>query len=254
MAYTNQTTHYGLPLPTSGDKSTFLDTNESFGRVDAALYEAQTNASAATQDIGQAQTRISALETAMTGAQTSISELQGRQTIVENNLTDTMSDVDTAQTDITKLQTDVTELDTRTSISSIVIDGDNSKSSADMLQELVTQIISSHGTGIGITARLAIPDSATHRNGVVGHISITDANNWAIFADSIEPGPISSPSMRVNTCSIVKNNGTYSIAIFGSTALINGTVNAIVETDLNTIIPTPGTALGVSPIAISKVS
>lgn len=106
MAYSQQTTHYGLPLPTSGDKSTFLDTNDAFGRIDSDIYEAKTNATAAVQDIGQIQLDVSQLKASTLEMQTDISQLTSRQTISETNITALQSAMTTAQADVTKLQND----------------------------------------------------------------------------------------------------------------------------------------------------
>ena len=51
MSYTNETTYYGLPLPTGSDKSTFTDNNTAFQAVDAALHSAYEQSGAATEDI-----------------------------------------------------------------------------------------------------------------------------------------------------------------------------------------------------------
>lgn len=106
MAYSQQTTHYGLPLPTSGDKSTFLDTNDAFGRIDSDIYEAKTSATAAVQDIGQIQLDVSQLKASTLEMQTDISQLTSRQTISETNITALQSAMSTAQADVTKLQND----------------------------------------------------------------------------------------------------------------------------------------------------
>lgn len=106
MAYSQQTTHYGLPLPTSGDKSTFLDTNDAFGRIDSDIYEAKTNATAAVQDIGQIQLDVSQLKASTLEMQTDISQLASRQTISETNITALQSAMATARADVSKLQND----------------------------------------------------------------------------------------------------------------------------------------------------
>ena len=51
MSYTNETTYYGLPLPTGSDKSTFTDNNTAFQAVDAALHTAAEQSGAAAEDI-----------------------------------------------------------------------------------------------------------------------------------------------------------------------------------------------------------
>lgn len=42
MAYSGQTTHYGLPKYVSTDKPSWLDTNDAFDTIDAAIYAAST--------------------------------------------------------------------------------------------------------------------------------------------------------------------------------------------------------------------
>ncbi len=51
MSYTNETTYYGLPLPTGSDKSTFTDNNTAFQAVDAALHAAYEQSGAASEDL-----------------------------------------------------------------------------------------------------------------------------------------------------------------------------------------------------------
>lgn len=67
MAYSNQTTHYGLPLPTGSDKSTWTDTNTAFSAIDQALYEAAQGGSSQAAAIAQ-------LQSQMTTANANISE------------------------------------------------------------------------------------------------------------------------------------------------------------------------------------
>lgn len=155
MAYSQQTTHYGLPLPTSGDKSTFLDTNDAFGRIDSAIYEAKTNATAAVQDIGQIQLNISQLQASTLEMQTDISQLTSRQTISETNITALQNAMTTAQIDVTKLQndygnTDISDIGDGTvtgAIASIyaneadiTISGNANKTMKTLINELFTAI------------------------------------------------------------------------------------------------------------------
>lgn len=62
MAYSNQTTHYGLPLPVGSDKSSWLDNNTAFAAIDTAIYQASTDAGAAAGDIAQLQNDVSSLQ------------------------------------------------------------------------------------------------------------------------------------------------------------------------------------------------
>lgn len=56
MAYTNETTHFGFPLPLGTDLTVPMDYNESLEAADTALFEAQTNASGAVGTAGNALT------------------------------------------------------------------------------------------------------------------------------------------------------------------------------------------------------
>lgn len=58
MAYSNQTTHYGLPLPVGSDKSTWTDTNEAFEAVDSALYAASQAGSSQSTAVEQLQQQM----------------------------------------------------------------------------------------------------------------------------------------------------------------------------------------------------
>ncbi len=56
MAYTNETTHFGFPLPLGTDLTVPMDYNESLEAADASLFEAQTNAAGAVGTAGNALT------------------------------------------------------------------------------------------------------------------------------------------------------------------------------------------------------
>ena len=110
MAYSNQTTHYGLPLPTSGDKSTFLDTNESFGRIDGAIYGAATDASAAKQQSDGLALEVNDLKVSVLGLKASVLDAQTDINLLMANVTQAMSDIDQLEVDTNKLKLDVTDL------------------------------------------------------------------------------------------------------------------------------------------------
>lgn len=110
MAYTEQTTHYGLPLPTAGDKSTFLDTNESFERVDSALYGAATDASAAYNKSIEIALESHELKRSVIDLGDKINAMRADVNLNTTNIVATMEDVDTLQTDTNKLKLDVNDL------------------------------------------------------------------------------------------------------------------------------------------------
>ena len=76
MAYSAQTTHYGLPLPTGSDKSSFLDTNESFTVVDTALYAAVTGQAEVETEVQNLNAEILTMQSGITDINTAIGGLQ----------------------------------------------------------------------------------------------------------------------------------------------------------------------------------
>ena len=73
MAYSNQTTHYGLPLPVGSDKSTWLDTNEAFEAIDSAVYTAAQTASSQAEAISTLQGQMVTANVNITANATAIS-------------------------------------------------------------------------------------------------------------------------------------------------------------------------------------
>lgn len=54
MSYTNSTEHYNLPQYIGADKPTYLgDMNSAYRKIDSALYEANTNANAASEGLAE---------------------------------------------------------------------------------------------------------------------------------------------------------------------------------------------------------
>lgn len=65
MAYTNETTHFGFPLPLGTDLTVPMDYNESLEAADTALFKAQTNATGA---VGTANNALTVANEAKTEA------------------------------------------------------------------------------------------------------------------------------------------------------------------------------------------
>lgn len=110
MAYSNQTTHYGLPQPTSGDKSTFLDTNEAFGRVDSALYGAATDATSAKQQADDLALEVNDLKVSVLDLKSSVLDAKTDINLLMANMGQAMTDINSLQTDTIKLKLDVTDI------------------------------------------------------------------------------------------------------------------------------------------------
>lgn len=85
MSYTNQTTHYGIPLPTSGDLVNLLDWNQSSEDIDAAIYGAAEAAQQAGSDIQIVAGDVSQLQTDLAGTQDVVTAIDGRVTSLEQS-------------------------------------------------------------------------------------------------------------------------------------------------------------------------
>lgn len=104
MSYSNQTTHYGLPLPTGSDRSVWTDNNTAFEAIDGAIYTASQNATGASE-------AVSAMATTVTGHTASISTLNANVATLSTSVSGLESDVDTAESAISALSTRVTAVE-----------------------------------------------------------------------------------------------------------------------------------------------
>lgn len=89
MSYTNETTHYGIPLPLGSDKTTPMDYNTSAQEVDTVLFEAKTDSASALQKANQLQQDLSTTNNNVTGVTGRVTTLEGTvatqgQSILQN--------------------------------------------------------------------------------------------------------------------------------------------------------------------------
>lgn len=96
MGYTNETTHYGLPLPLGSDKTTPMDYNTSLEAVDAALF-------GAVSDCASFDTRLDTIEGKQSTDEDNITAINGRLTTAEGTIV-------TQGTAITGLQNEVSDV------------------------------------------------------------------------------------------------------------------------------------------------
>ena len=101
MSYTNETTHFGIPLPLGSDLTTPMDYNEAFEAVDEALFSAQgesatadENAAAAVETANATAEALDTLSTTVGGHTSQISALGARMTNAENKIDDVRSDLE----------------------------------------------------------------------------------------------------------------------------------------------------------------
>lgn len=85
MSYTNKTTHYEIPLPTSTDLVNGLDWNGSSEAIDTALYNASQAATQVAGDITTIKATIALLEAADVTFQSDLNAVTGRVTTLEQN-------------------------------------------------------------------------------------------------------------------------------------------------------------------------
>lgn len=76
MSYTNETTHYGIPLPLGTDKTTPMDYNESMQEIDTVLFGAKTDSDSALRKAQQ-------VETGLSQTNDNLSSVAGRVTTLE---------------------------------------------------------------------------------------------------------------------------------------------------------------------------
>ena len=79
MGYTNETAHYGLPLPLGSDKTTPMDYNTALEAIDTQIF---ANAS----DCASFDTRLDTAEDNISTAQGDITSIDGRVTTVEGKV------------------------------------------------------------------------------------------------------------------------------------------------------------------------
>lgn len=90
MASTNQTTNYGLPIYSAGDRASWVDTNQAFGEIDAAVHNAVETAQDAAEDVaGAVSTANEAKELALTASAGVETLGTTKQNATDNNLATT---------------------------------------------------------------------------------------------------------------------------------------------------------------------
>jgi hypothetical protein len=112
MSYTNQTTHYGIPLPTQTDLVNGLDWNTSSEAIDTAIYDAAQAAETAAGDITDIKADIVDLKAADTQFGEDMLELGGRVSTLEQNAATDEADIQDAfdmitDKEVTQAQSDV---------------------------------------------------------------------------------------------------------------------------------------------------
>lgn len=99
MSYTNETTHYGIPLPLGTDLTTPMDYNEAAEAIDEAVWQAKgdsatanENAAAAVETAGTVAETVESLSATVTDHGNRITALAARMTNAENEIDDVRAD------------------------------------------------------------------------------------------------------------------------------------------------------------------
>lgn len=99
MSYTNETTHFGIPLPLGTDLTTPMDYNEAAEAIDEAVWQAKgdaatanENAAAAVETAGTVAESVESLSATVIDHGNRITALAARMTNAENEIDDVRAD------------------------------------------------------------------------------------------------------------------------------------------------------------------
>ena len=93
MSYTNETTHYSIPLPLGSDLTTPMDYNTAMQDVDTALFESKTDSSSALQKANQLQEDLSDTNDDVTALDGRLTSVEGIQTTQGQNILQNAQDI-----------------------------------------------------------------------------------------------------------------------------------------------------------------
>lgn len=87
MASTNQTTNYGLPIYSSGDRASWVDTNQPFEAIDSAVHNAVETAEDAAGDVAGAVSAANEAKELALEAKASVTTMSTtKQNVTDGNL------------------------------------------------------------------------------------------------------------------------------------------------------------------------
>lgn len=99
MGYTNETTHYGIPLPLGSDKTTPMDYNTSAQEVDTILFEAKTDSASALQKANQLQQDLATTNGNVTAVTGRVTTLEGTVTTQGHSILQNTQDISDVRAD-----------------------------------------------------------------------------------------------------------------------------------------------------------
>lgn len=93
MSYTNDTTHYGIPLPLGTDKTTPMDYNESMQEVDTVLFGAKSDSDSALRKAQQVEEGLSQTNEDVSGLEGRVTTLEGTSVTHGNAIQQNAQDI-----------------------------------------------------------------------------------------------------------------------------------------------------------------
>lgn len=99
MGYTNETTHYSIPLPLGSDKTTPMDYNTSAQEVDTVLFEAKTDSASALQKANQLQQDLATTNGNVTAVTGRVTTLEGTVTTQGQSILQNTQDISDVRAD-----------------------------------------------------------------------------------------------------------------------------------------------------------
>lgn len=99
MGYTNETTHYSIPLPLGSDKTTPMDYNTSAQEVDTVLFEAKTDSASALQKANQLQQDLATTNGNVTAVTGRVTTLEGTVTTQGQSILQNTRDISDVRAD-----------------------------------------------------------------------------------------------------------------------------------------------------------
>lgn len=183
MAYSNQTAHYGLPLPTGADKSTWLDANDGFQAVDTALYGAVTA-------LSEDQLIVSQLAVDVANLSASLLDVKGDVGGLQNGLASTNLLVQANAEQITQVKSRLAQMDADHTPVAITVDTSTAtQGAAPSVSQLLVDAFLIHISASGSvpSAGITYESVATGVYGIVlGDVSASDVTTY--FPELVNEG------------------------------------------------------------------
>ena len=93
MSYTNETTHYGIPLPLGTDKTTPMDYNTSMQEVDTVLFGAKSDSDSALRKAQQVEEGLSQTDNNLSSVADRVTTLEGTSVTQGNAIQQNAQDI-----------------------------------------------------------------------------------------------------------------------------------------------------------------